>query len=569
MTPNTAHAPSEYLRRLSAAEKSIADEQWTTAGELWRGVVEENPTIGDHWDRLAEALYESGDPAGALRAYEGAKGLGVSFRGGVRDTCWPGEIVYRIACCHARLGHEKEAIDALAEAVAAGLRDLERPLEDETWAVLRGDDRVRRLLGRLGTETMSRVDGWRSDIELFARELKRRAPAPWQAMGESDFDESIAVLSAQVGDLSDAQVMARLLGLLRRLGDGHAGLAPPPDGELNIALPLKLYTFEEGTFVIAAAPANADLLGQQLVSVDGRPLDDIWAGLDPVVCRDNAQQAKRMAPEFVRWIPLVHALGLVDDPAYVTLGLLSGDGREQSVSVAAMAISAPEYPDLSRPHGPLPPLPSGWACLPEVPNDGSLPLYLRNTEVPYWFEHLADHRVLYLQFNDVCDHPAEPFADFCDRAFEYIDRHDVDRLVLDLRWNGGGNTLLSLALLHHLVSSPKINQWGSLFVVIGRATFSAAQNTATSIERHTKAIFVGEPTGSRPNFIGETVPFELPYSKTKVNVSDLYWQTSWPSDGRPWIPPEIYTPPSFAAYREGRDPALEAILSLGEHLPGR
>jgi tetratricopeptide (TPR) repeat protein len=559
---------SEYLRELSAAEKSTADHKWARAVELWRGVVEVNPTNGDHWDDLAESLYESGDPAGALHAYEKVRGLGVSLRREMRDTYWPGEILYRIACCNARLGNEKEAIDALREAVAAGLRNLERPQQDETWAALRGDDRVRRLLGILDVEGMSREDGWRCDVELFSRELKRRAPAPWQAMSEAAFDESVAVLSAEVGALSDAQVMARLLALLRQLEDGHAGLAPPLDSELNIGLPLGLYTFEEGTFVIAAAPASAGLLGSQLLSVDGCPLDTIWGSLDQVLCQDNTQQAKRMAPELLRWTPLLHALGLADHPADVTLGLLSADGREEAVSVAAVAVSAPGYPDLSRPHGPLPPRPPGWICLPEVPDGGTLPYYLRNTEAAYWFEHLVEHRVLYLQFNEVRDHPSETFAEFCDRAFEYIDHRDVERLVLDLRWNRGGNTLLSQALLRRLAGSQKIDQWGSLFVIIGRATFSAAQNTATAIERHTKAIFVGEPTGSRPNLIGETAPFELPYSRTKVNVSDMYWQTSWPSDHRPWIPPEIYAPPSFAAYREGRDPALEAILSLTEHLPG-
>ena len=46
-----------------------------------------------------------------------------------------------------------------------------------------------------------------------------------------------------------------------------------------------------------------------------------------------------------------------------------------------------------------------------------------------------------------------------------------------------------------------------------RLTFSAAQNTVTAIERETSAIFVGEPTGSRPNFIGEAIDFELPCSQ--------------------------------------------------------
>jgi hypothetical protein len=68
--------------------------------------------------------------------------------------------------------------------------------------------------------------------------------------------------------------------------------------------------------------------------------------------------------------------------------------------------------------------------------------------------------------------------------------------------------------------------------------------------------------------VGETIPITLPYSKLEANVSDLYWQTSWPMDHRSWIAPLIYTPPTFEAFRQNRDPAMEAILSCREHLPG-
>ncbi len=76
-------------------------------------------------------------------------------------------------------------------------------------------------------------------------------------------------------------------------------------------------------------------------------------------------------------------------------------------------------------------------------------------------------------------------------------------------------------------------------------------------------------TGSRPNFTGETIPFELPYSKLRANVGDLFWQTSWPEDHRTWIAPDIYAPPTFEAFRRNDDPAMDAILALREHLPGR
>ena len=63
--------------------------------------------------------------------------------------------------------------------------------------------------------------------------------------------------------------------------------------------------------------------------------------------------------------------------------------------------------------------------------------------------------------------------------------------------------------------------------------------------------------------LGETAPFRLPYSGVRVNVSDVYWRTSWPFDRRTAIAPDIYAPPTFAAYRDNRDPAMDAIL---EHL---
>jgi len=98
---------------------------------------------------------------------------------------------------------------------------------------------------------------------------------------------------------------------------------------------------------------------------------------------------------------------------------------------------------------------------------------------------------------------------------------------------------------------------------------SAAGDWAEAAELWNQVTFVGEPTGSRPNFTGETISFELPYSKLRANAGDLFWQTSWPEDYRTWIAPDIYAPPTFEAFRRSDDPAMDAILALREHLPGR
>jgi len=57
-----------YLQALSLAEARTDAGQWAQAVTLWQRVTEQNPVNGNHWDRLAQAQYESGDYAAALGA---------------------------------------------------------------------------------------------------------------------------------------------------------------------------------------------------------------------------------------------------------------------------------------------------------------------------------------------------------------------------------------------------------------------------------------------------------------------------------------------------------------------
>ncbi len=554
-----------YNRILARAAARSGAAQWAEAAGLWEQVTERNPVRGENWLRLAEARHALKDYPAALQAYERVADLGVrplgspgaAFPGDVPYPS-PGEIAYRIACCHAGLGDRKQATEALGEALSKGFRDLDRAREDDLWESLRENARVREMLAIIDTAGLSRDEGWRTDLRLLAREIKRRAYAPFAEVSEQDFDRAVGDLDRQIPGLSDAQIMIGMMKLLRPLGDGHAFINQPEDNQqLARALPVEFYLFAEGLFVTAADPACLRLLGARIDKIGGRPVEEVMAALDPVISRDNEQEAAFKAPALLRRVAFLHALGLLDDPGKATLAVRFPDGSSGEVTVDAM----PAKPGRSYPY------PPGWLALHDtLPTPP--PLHLRNRDLAYWFNYLPQADLVYFQFNGVEDHPAEPFDMFCDRLFAFIDGHRSARLVIDVRWNGGGNTFLTQPLLHHLIGCRTINRRGALFVIIGRLTFSAAQNTVTAIERETQAIFVGEPTGSRPNFIGETVPFELPYSKVTANVADLYWQTSWPGDHRPWIAPEIYTPPTFEAYSQNRDPAMEAILASHEHLPG-
>jgi tetratricopeptide (TPR) repeat protein len=95
-------------------------------------------------------------------------------------------------------------------------------------------------------------------------------------------------------------------------------------------------------------------------------------------------------------------------------------------------------------------------------------------------------------------------------------------------------------------------------VITGRRTFSAAQLLASELERHTQAVFVGEPTGSSPNHWGELGRLALPETKLDVLYSRFRFSAE-PGDRRPWIPPHVAAELTYADLANGHDPALAAI----------
>src|SRR6185295_16525727 len=105
------------------------------------------------------------------------------------------------------------------------------------------------------------------------------------------------------------------------------------------------------------------------------------------------------------------------------------------------------------------------------------PLYLRERAEPLRIEHLADQKTTYFWFGAVQNSPHKSFKDTVNEVFESIEKNGDENLVIDMRFNGGGNTGLIRPLIQGLIKNDRINQRGHLWVIIGRNTFSAAQNT--------------------------------------------------------------------------------------------
>lgn len=72
-------------------------------------------------------------------------------------------------------------------------------------------------------------------------------------------------------------------------------------------------------------------------------------------------------------------------------------------------------------------------------NDKELPLYMRNDDKNYWFEYLNESKTLYINYKRVLIDPADSLTKFCKRIEEFVNSNEIERTVIDIRNNGGGN----------------------------------------------------------------------------------------------------------------------------------
>src|SRR5258708_16910972 len=126
-------------------------------------------------------------------------------------------------------------------------------------------------------------------------------------------------------------------------------------------------------------------------------------------------------------------------------------------------------------------VPAGWVDA--RPESVAVPLAREHEDKHYWFTYLPEHRVVYFQFNLVINGEGETLADFAGRLATALEQPDVQRLVIDLRNNTGGDNTLLRPLLVALIRS-RVNLRGGIFAIVRPTTFSAAQHLVNRSDDH-------------------------------------------------------------------------------------
>jgi len=177
---------------------------------------------------------------------------------------------------------------------------------------------------------------------------------------------------------------------------------------------------------------------------------------------------------------------------------------------------------------------------------------------------IPDRRALYFHYERCADDPNLKVVALTNDILKAIDANGVERVVVDLRGNGGGNSAMLMPFIQGLKYRGMPSRPGSVIALIGRGTFSSAQMNAAKLKADAGAVLMGEPTGQKPNAYGEVKTFRLPRSHIEVRYSTRFWKTE--EGDRPSMDPDVTVEVSSADYLGCKDPVLEAALA---YRPGK
>lgn len=394
------------------------------------------------------------------------------------------------------------------------------------------------------------VSGYRAEAQALRQFAERTHPRGREAANDRAWRAAWSDLHERAASFNDASYVAAARRALNWFNDGHTNILPfefvggTPEqlgaGPFGLSLPLRARVFYDGLWIVAAGAEAADLLGGRVTHIDGVPFERVVARFCEEWPAENPAWGHN-------WSGLLLS----------SWGVLSGyaDLSGERIEIEAKGL------DGARRAAQIRPAPASGLALEELnPPARGRAAWAAAAGRGNYVQPLPESSAIYVSIDDMADAENYPMSALVRDMVTLFADSSFDRLILDLRRNGGGDNYLGENLRREIARS-RFNASGRLFVLIGPQTFSAGQNLANRLERETLAIFVGEPTGSAPNLYGDPQFFTGEFTGITAIVSTLLWSDGGPDDERRWIMPDLLVPTTFGSWREGGDRVLEAALS--------
>jgi hypothetical protein len=402
--------------------------------------------------------------------------------------------------------------------------------------------------GISGFAQTEKVVDWKSDIEFLKKELPLKHKNLFFQMTNSDYEGSLDNISSRLSLFSDFEIAVKLQQIIARAGDSHTSVGYAKLIDAEKVLPLLLYWFSDGIYVMQTTRDNEKLLGSRISKINDFGIQLIVDSLSTLITVDNQAIVKSNIPQMITSLQLLEFFGF-SKSMVLKVEVQSAQGQTMISEIKSGKINRD----------------NSISFKPD-----SIALCWQNQRAFFTDKYFENEAVYYLQYNKCNSKELEEkqgnqaiaaslpsFVDFENRVFDVIQKKAINKLIFDMRFNSGGSSIQGTEFISRLAGYSIAKEDKKLYVVIGRKTFSSAIINTMDFKQQTKAIFVGEETGGKPNHFGEVRNFQLPSSGIIINYSTKYFKRT--NEDLNTIRPDVIIESSFLDFKKGIDPVYEWI----------
>jgi tetratricopeptide (TPR) repeat protein len=355
---------------------------------------------------------------------------------------------------------------------------------------------------------------WEQDLAFLVDKYETEYPDIFSQIDSAELMQKINGVRQYIKSGTENQIQMSILDMHASLHDAHSiPLFFDPAYNLHF-FPIRIYPFKEGWFVTDAGRDQKNVIGHQLIAINNTPMDTIfdnYQGAFSYESEAGKTERFKMWGLMAEWLYFNNYISELDHALFT---FKTTDGNEISKSIPAIRGLNMIY----------------WTYLNKIETNSSL-VFENAREDYYWYTYNENAGNLYVHFNKVENQEGrESIAEFSEQLKSVVTGNKINKFILDLRINDGGDDSY-LVPLFELIKQSSVNKYGKLFVLIGPHTFSSAALFAWKLQMQTEAIFVGEPTGQGVSFNANPQFVRLPNSKMVFTLSKTSTDRSQPK----WI----------------------------------
>ncbi len=544
-TEDKIKSPVEYFNKRNKALSLAQNQNWQELTPIAENLTQHYRKDGDIFYILGLSYYETKQYQKAITAFKQTLDLGGTILVVPTGSRPSNDIMIKIAKAYGFDGDKENAMLWLKKGFASRYDEKFYLKKDPAFSAFHKDEDFQQLFGMGNQADITRTEAWADDLNYLQKRIEEVHYNLDDVMTEEDFNTLFDEVNSSINELSDEQIVVEIMKIMGGLGSGHNFIIPTSSkvGALK-KLPIQIYQFTDGMYIVDAEEGFEKWIGFKVEKIGDTSIEYALEKTNLVNARDNDMQTLWQGPYFLSMPDVLKGLGIIENEKQVTITLSDSKGKSQKLTMKPISWNFTGFPKTS----PL--------------KKESQPLYLSKMNDIFWYESILENRAIYIQLNSVQNKDDQSLNDFTLEIQNQVDRNKTQFLILDLRHNSGGNGAIRNHMLKLLVKFEANKPEGKIFVLMGRGTYSAAQNLLTEISTQTNAILVGEPSSSKPTFVGEAGWFQLPYSGLIGIAASQYHKSSEAEDFRKWIAPHIPVSLSSTDYFSGNDKALDIIMGV-------